>query len=210
MYELPALNHVPHPPLNPLGTQGWSLPYIIHSLWEHPIRLLQRGRMKNPTSCTSSPSLHPHSHAFYMDSQDQEGVPQWIVTYEVWGFSEGAERRSRWNRYKWKMLNTLWSLRGVPWTLPAASKPALHWNHRAVSQPRCSAHGLMCCQLALPAWASPQLSPLAEEARKKQSPREPGQRHCHLQLLIWFMFPGGPTLAVGEVKAKPQLDVIWV
>lgn len=70
-------------------------------------------------------------------------------------------------------------------SVPAASKQALNWNHNVVFQLCCSACGLTCYKLALQAWSWSQLSSLAEEAWEKQSPQDPKQRHCHLQLLVW-------------------------
>lgn len=76
-----------------------------------------------------------------------------------------------------------WGTLNSAFSVPAASKWALNWNHHVVFQLCCSAHGLTCYKLALQVWAWSQLSPFAEEAWGKQSPQDLKQRHCDLQ---WF------------------------
>lgn len=89
IYKFPALNHVKHALLNPLGTWGWLLPYIINSLWEHPKRLIWRSRMMNPISCNSSLSLYVHIFTW---SPRSGGVSAVNTNVQVFHTSlEGAE-----------------------------------------------------------------------------------------------------------------------
>lgn len=100
----------------------------------------------------------------------------------------GATRHSLcWRIPTWGTLHSAFSV-------PAASKWALNWDHYVVFQLCCPACGLTCYKLALQAWAWSQLSHFAEKAWKKWDPQGTKQKYCNLQLLVWCFLVDPPHL----------------